>query len=141
MEAATQDDISTRLIIVVEILGGIRGVAQHIDGVALQQRTNLRLVIRGDIVWLRYWLGENVTIALISIPGADERAYTMLRLGIEISDVTTAEVVNHEAMRWQRVQRLFPSGIVGEMHFEARGGQIKTVLVEEWFTRRFRSQQ
>jgi hypothetical protein len=39
------------------------------------------------------------------------------------------------------VQRLFAGGIVGEMHFEARGGQIKTVLVEKWFARQFHSQQ
>ena len=32
-----QVGISTRLIIIAEILGGIRWVAQHIDGVALQQ--------------------------------------------------------------------------------------------------------
>ena len=31
-------------------------------------------------------------------------------------------------MRRQRVQRLFAGGIVGEMHLEARGGQIKAVL-------------
>ena len=101
-----QADISTRLIIVAEILGGIRGVAQHIDGIALQQCADLRLVIRGDIIRLRYWLGENGTIALIGALGADEDAHTMLRLGIEIPDVTATEVMNHEAMRWQRVQRL-----------------------------------
>src|SRR6185436_11993092 len=85
--------------------------------------------------------GENGTIVLIGVLGADEDAYTMLRLGIEIPDVTRAEVMNHEAMRRQRVQRLLASGIIGEMHFEARGGKIKTVLVEEWFTRRLHSQQ
>ena len=45
-----------------------------------------------------------------------------------------------DAMRWQRVQRLFAGGIVSEMHFEARGREIKTVLVEEGLARRFPSQ-
>src|SRR6266550_6607402 len=110
-KAVTQVRSQTRLIIVAEILGGIRGIAHYIDGVALQQCADLRLIIRGDIIGL-CWLGENGTIALIGVPGADEDAHTMLRLGIEIPDVTTAEVMNHEAMRWQRVQRFFAGGVV-----------------------------
>jgi hypothetical protein len=132
---------SGQLIIVVEIFGGVWRVAYYIDGVALQDRAYLRVVIRRNIIRLLYGLAKNLEIVLISVLGSDEDAYTVLRLGIEIADVTTAEVVNHEAMWWERVHCLFAGGIVGEMNFEARRGQIETVLVEEGLARWFEGKQ
>src|SRR6266480_7024887 len=107
---------ATGLIIIAEILGGIWWIAHYVDGVTIQHGAYLRLVISGNIIRLLYGLLENVPIVLIGVLGSDEDAHTVLRLGIEIADVTTAEVMNHEAMRWQRVHCLFAGVIVGKMH-------------------------
>ena len=135
------NDALASLIVIVEILGGIWWVAHYIDGVAIQDRVYLRVVIRRNIIRLLYGLTKNPKIVLISVLGSDEDAHTVLRLGIEIADVATAEVMNHEAMRWQRVHCLFAGVVVGKMHFEARRRQIETVLVEEGLARWLQGKQ
>jgi len=58
---------SSQLIVIVEILGGIRWVAHNIDGVSIQNRAYLRVVIRGNIIRLLYGLTKNSEVALISV--------------------------------------------------------------------------
>ena len=119
----------------MEIFGGVWWVARYINGVAIQDGAYLRVVIRRNIIRLLCGLAKNPKIVLISVLGSDEDAHTVLRLGIEKADVTTGEVMNHEAMRWQRLHCLFAGGVVGKMHVEARRGQVKAVLVEEGLAR------
>ena len=42
----------------------------------------LRLVVWGDIIGLRNRLGNNRTIVLIGVPGADEGTHAVPRFGI-----------------------------------------------------------
>src|SRR5882757_7045891 len=103
-------------------------------GIAIQQRAGLGLVIRRYIVGLRQAAAENVAIILVVRFGADEDADAVDRFGIEIADVA-AVLVDHEAVRRQRVQRLLPRLIIGDLDTEAGRRQQKTVLVEERFAR------
>src|SRR5450631_1288356 len=111
----------SRLIIITEIFGGVWGLADDIDRITFQQRACLGLVVRGDVVGLRQWLAEDATIVLIRIFGANENAYAVLRLGIKVTDIAATKIMNYEAVRRQRMERLFPGGIVGEMYLEAGG--------------------
>jgi len=110
---------SAFLIIISEILGSVGRVAEYIDRVAHQQCASLRLVIGGDIVDLSYLLAQNAAVTLIGVLGTNEDAHAVMRLGIKITDVPTAEVVDYEAVRWQRVDCLLAGGIVGKVHLES----------------------
>jgi hypothetical protein len=109
-----------QLIIIPEILRSVGRLADHIDGIACQQRARLRLIIRRDIVGLLHWLAQHIAIAGIGALGANEYADAVLWLGIKIADIPAAKVVNYKAVRRQRVQRLFSRRIVGKVHLEAR---------------------
>ena len=108
---------------------------------AREQRTRLGLVVRRDVVGLRQRLAQDGAVVLVGVLAADEDADAMLRLGVEIAHVAAGEVVDDEAVRRQRVQRLLAGGVVGDLYLKAGRGEIKTVLVEEGLARRLQRRE
>ena len=132
------DDDTVPSIIRPQIIRDAVGLVEVVPvvGIAVQQRTGLRLVIGRDVVRLIDRLGEDIAIILVVRLRADEDADAVVRLGIEIAHVV-AGAMNHEAMRRQRVQRLLARFVIGDLDAEAGRREIKTVLVEERLARRF----
>lgn len=108
---------------------------------ARQERAGLGLVVRGDVVGLGQRLAQDVAVVQVGVLGPDEDADAVLRLGVEIADVAAGEVVDDEAVRRQRVQRLLAGGIVGELRLETGRGEIEAVLVEEGLARRLQGRE
>src|SRR5581483_8980334 len=75
-------------------------------------------------------------VSIVGLLGADEDADAMLRLGIIVAQ-GLAGSVRDEAVCRQRMQRLLPRGIVGDLNMKAGGRQIKAVLLQGWPAWRF----
>src|SRR5439155_21281858 len=102
--------------IICDAVGGVEGIEGV--GIAIQQRAGLGLVIRRHIVSLLQRLTKNIAVGVIGLPGADEDADAMLRLGIEIAHIV-ADLVHDKMMRRQRAHGFLPGRIVGEPHAES----------------------